>query len=49
MATTIGLPGRYIHSSTSMVHIDDIEAVKQMVLALVKDFDENRLMELKNE
>lgn len=49
IATTIGLPGRYIHSTAAMVHIDDIEAVKQMVLALIKDFDEKRLMELKHE
>ena len=32
-----------------MIHVDDMEAVKQMVIALIKDFDEKRLMELRNE
>lgn len=47
-ATTIGLPGRYIHSTTSMIHVDDVEAVKQMVIALIKDFDNDKLNRLKN-
>lgn len=29
-----------------MIHIDDIEAVKKMVIAIIKDFDEDRLKEL---
>lgn len=49
LSTTIGLPGRYIHSSATMVHIDDIESVKKMVIALIKDFDSKKLQELKNE
>lgn len=49
LSTTIGLPGRYIHSTAAMVHIDDIEAVKKMVIALVKDFDEARLEELRHD
>jgi len=49
LSTTIGLPGRYIHSTAAMIHVDDMEAVKQMVIALIKDFDEKRLMELRNE
>src|SRR5690606_35291434 len=49
LSTTIGLPGRYIHSTAAMVHIDDIEAVKKMVIAIIKDFDENRLKELSHE
>lgn len=48
LSTTIGLPGRYIHSSAAMIHIDDVEAVKKMVLALIQDFDEKRLEELNN-
>ncbi|MDD3999998.1 MAG: M42 family metallopeptidase [Bacilli bacterium] len=49
LSTTIGLPGRYIHSSAGMIHIDDVEAVKEMCLAIVKDFDKKRLEELRNE
>lgn len=46
LSTTIGLPGRYIHSSAVMIHIDDVEAVKKMAIAIIKDFDEMRLQEL---
>lgn len=49
LSTTVGLPGRYIHSTAAMIHIDDIEAVKKMVIAIVKDFDSKRLMELKHD
>lgn len=49
LSTTIGLPGRYIHSTATMIHIDDVEAVKNMVLAIIKDFDYKRLEELKDE
>lgn len=49
IATTIGLPGRYIHSSAAMIHIDDVEAVKAMVIAIIKDFDKARLMEFRND
>lgn len=48
LSTTIGLPGRYIHSTATMIHIDDVEAVKNMVIAIIKDFDSQRLAELKN-
>ena len=49
LSTTIGLPGRYIHSTAAMIHIDDVEAVKKMVISIIKDFDEKRLMELKHD
>lgn len=49
LSTTIGLPGRYIHSTAAMIHIDDVEAVKKMVIAIIKDFDEARLEELKHD
>jgi len=48
LSTTIGLPGRYIHSTATMVHINDIEEVKKMIIALIKDFDDKKLKELKN-
>lgn len=49
LSTTIGLPGRYIHSSAAMIHIDDVEAVKKMVIAIIKDFDEDRLKEFQHD
>ncbi len=39
LVATIGMPARYIHSSTSMIHEDDYEAVKAMLIQLVKSFD----------
>ncbi|MGD9604741.1 MAG: M42 family metallopeptidase [Bacilli bacterium] len=48
LSTTIGLPGRYIHSTATMVHLDDMLAVKQMVLAIIKDFDKDQLVALQN-
>lgn len=49
LAATIGLPGRYIHSTAAMIHIDDVEAVKEMVIAIIKDFNKERLQELHND
>ncbi len=48
LSTTVGLPGRYIHSTATMIHVDDMLAVKQMVLAIIKDFDEEKLVALNN-
>jgi len=48
LAITIGLPGRYIHSTAAMIHVDDIEAVRKMLLALIVDFDKEKLQEMKN-
>ena len=48
LATTIGLPGRYIHSPATMVHVDDIEAAVKFIVKLIEDFDQNRLNELKD-
>ncbi|XMB66233.1 M42 family metallopeptidase [Mycoplasmatota bacterium zrk1] len=45
-AATIGLPTRYIHSTTSMFHEDDHEAAKAIVRALVKKIDTNVLKEV---
>ena len=43
LATTVGIPGRYIHSPATMVHLDDIEAAKKFVLKLIEDFNKERL------
>ena len=47
LATTIGLPGRYIHTTAAMVHVDDIEAVKQMALAVIDTFNEETFNKIK--
>lgn len=46
LATTVGVPGRYIHSPATMVSLDDIEAAKQFIIKLVQDFDAKKLEEL---
>ncbi|MFY9422430.1 MAG: M42 family metallopeptidase [Bacilli bacterium] len=46
LSATIGLPGRYIHSTAAMIHVDDVEAVREMLLAIVKDFGRERLAEI---
>ena len=46
LATTVGVPGRYILSPATMVSLKDIESAKRFILELVKDFDRKRLEEL---
>lgn len=43
IAATIGMPARYIHSNTSMIHIDDHQAVKDMCIAFIKSMNANTL------
>lgn len=44
---TIGMPARYIHSTTSIIHKDDYLAVKNVILAMLKELDFNKLNEIK--
>lgn len=46
IATTIGVPGRYIHTTATMVHLEDLENVKKMALAVIADFSKERKAEL---
>ncbi len=48
VVATIGMPSRYIHSTTSMIHEDDYQAVRDMVLALIKSFDQTTLNTIKS-
>ncbi len=48
-SSTLGLPGRYIHTTASMIHVDDIKAVKDMALEIIKTFDNEKLKQLKEE
>lgn len=40
LATTIGLPARYIHSSAAMMDIRDVLEAKKMLFAIVNDLNE---------
>jgi len=47
LVCTIGMPSRYIHSTTSMIHLDDYEAVKAQILAMLKELDYAKIDEIK--
>ena len=46
ISTCLAICGRYIHSTATMIHLEDMEAVKRIALAIVDDFDEKRFKEL---
>ncbi|MDD3713089.1 MAG: hypothetical protein PHZ28_06320, partial [Candidatus Izemoplasmatales bacterium] len=48
LVCTIGMPSRYIHSTTSIIHKDDYEAVKNQILAMLKEIDYNKIKEIKS-
>jgi len=48
VVATIGMPARYIHSNTSMIHVDDYQAVKDMLVALIKSINEKTLTDIQN-
>jgi putative aminopeptidase FrvX len=45
---TIGMPARYIHSNTSMIHVDDYQAVKDMLVTFIKSINEKTLTAIQN-
>jgi putative aminopeptidase FrvX len=47
LVCTIGMPSRYIHSTTSMIHLDDYAAVKAQILAMIKEIDYAKIAEIK--
>lgn len=47
LVCTIGMPARYIHSTTSMIHLDDYEAVKAVIIAMIKELDFRKIDEIK--
>lgn len=47
LVATIGMPARYIHSTTSMISVDDYAEVKKIVYTLVKLFNEKTVEEIK--
>ena len=48
LACTIGMPSRYIHSTTSMIHLEDYEAVKAVILAMLRQIDFAKITEIRN-
>lgn len=48
LVCTIGMPSRYIHSATSMIHKDDYVAVKNQILAMLKEIDFKKIQEIKD-
>ena len=48
LATTVGMPGRYIHSTATIIDVRDLESVKAMVLAIIETFDKAVLERIQN-
>ena len=48
LVATIGMPARYIHSTTSMISIDDYTEVKKIVYTIIKMFNEKSVQEIRN-
>lgn len=47
LACTIGMPARYIHSTTSMIHKEDYKAVKAILLKILETIDWDQIKEIK--
>lgn len=48
LSATIGMPARYIHSTAGMIHVDDYDAVLEMVKKIIDIVDEKVLEEIKS-
>ena len=48
LSTTVGMPGRYIHSTATVIDVRDLESVKAMVLAIITSFDKATLERIQN-
>ncbi|MGM8365873.1 M42 family metallopeptidase [Virgibacillus sp. W0181] len=46
-SAVIGICSRYIHTSASMIHVDDYEAAKALLVKLVKSTDNNLLEQIR--
>ncbi|WP_181349970.1 M42 family metallopeptidase [Thalassobacillus sp. CUG 92003] len=45
-SAVIGVCSRYIHTSSSIIHVDDYEAAKELLLKVVKSTDSNALEQI---
>ncbi len=48
LVATIGMPARYIHSTTSMISIDDYKEVKKMVYTIIIMINHSLVEEIKS-
>ncbi len=46
LATTIGLPARYIHSTAAMMDLSDLESAKKMLFRVLKDLTPDKIKKL---
>lgn len=49
LATTIGLPARYIHSTAAMFDLSDLEMAKKMLFLVLNNLNESKIQKLKEE
>lgn len=47
LVATIGMPTRYIHSTTSMINVDDYHEVKKMVYTVIRMLTNEKVSEIK--
>jgi putative aminopeptidase FrvX len=47
LVATVGMPARYIHSNTSMIHGDDHKEVKKILTHIIKTINEKVVAEIK--
>lgn len=47
LVATIGMPTRYIHSTTSMINTEDYEQVKKMVYTVIRALNKEKIAEIK--
>src|SRR5690625_4143800 len=48
-SAVIGICSRYIHTSASIVHVDDYAAAKKLLITLVKNFDHSTLNTIRHD
>ena len=49
LGLSIGIPTRYMHSHTSIIHYDDYENTVKLILAVVKKLDRTTVDQLLND
>jgi putative aminopeptidase FrvX len=46
---SIGIPTRYMHSHTSIIHYDDYENTIKLMLAVIKKLDQESVLKIIND
>lgn len=47
-SAVVGICSRYIHTSSSIIHVDDYSAAKELLVKLVKSTDQNAVDQIRN-